>query len=139
MGKASQSGKMGHQLISGMHHAILALSRQGLNVVADHVLVEKRWLDECVRMFYDQPAYLIGLRCPLDVLEQRENNRAKDRTPGQAKKQINLVHAHEIYDLEVDTSRYNIEECASLIKDRIKSGVPPSALKKLYLHTTQPA
>ncbi len=53
LGKANQSGKMGNLLISGMHHSILALSNLGLNVVADHVLIEKQWLDECVTLFHN--------------------------------------------------------------------------------------
>ena len=48
LGMASQAGKIGHQLVAGMHRSILALSKSGINVVADHVLVEPRWLDECM-------------------------------------------------------------------------------------------
>ena len=30
---------------------------------------------ECARLFSDLPAFLIGIRCPVDVLEQRERVR----------------------------------------------------------------
>lgn len=40
LGRATRAGPIGHQLMSGMHHAIAALSRAGNNVIADHVLVE---------------------------------------------------------------------------------------------------
>jgi|WetSurMetagenome_2_1015567.scaffolds.fasta_scaffold233286_2 chloramphenicol 3-O phosphotransferase len=42
-----------------------------------------------------------------------------------------LVHKPGIYDLEVDTSRFTAEECASVIKTRIDSGIPPSAFRQI--------
>jgi chloramphenicol 3-O phosphotransferase len=62
------------------------------------------------------------------VLLRRER---KDRTLGQAAKQHDLVHAHRIYDLEVDTSLLNPQECAERIRERIEAG-PPQAFKKLF-------
>jgi chloramphenicol 3-O phosphotransferase len=73
---------------------------------------------------------LIGIRCPLDVLVERERSR-KNRTLGQAAAQFPLVHRHGVYDLEVDTSLMSVEECAVAIKARVESDVPPSAFKRL--------
>ncbi len=133
LGKANQTGEMGHKLIHAMHHTILTLSQQGINVLADHVLIDQQWLKECVRMFHDQPAYLIGIKCPLDVLEQREEARKTERTPGAAVKQFDVVHAPGIYDFEVDTSKQNIEETASLIKCFLETNTPPRALSQLFI------
>lgn len=130
LGLASQAGVMGDTLISGMHQAIAALSRSGLNVLADHVLVKPDWLAECAQLFYELPAYLVGLRCPLDVIVERERVR-KNRTPGQARLQFDLVHAHGIYDLDVDTSLFTPLECAQQIKAYLTSGYPPKAFKTL--------
>jgi len=130
LGLADKAGSLGHQLMSGMHHAIAALSQRGNNVVADHVLVEPQWLQECIHLFCDLPALFVGVRCPLEVLEQRERAR-KDRTLGQARAQFDLVHAHGIYDLEVDTSVSSPEECAEQIKQRLDDNTPPSAFKRL--------
>jgi len=130
LGLAVKAGTRGHTLVSGMHHAIAALSRTGNNVLADHVLVEPQWVRECADLFCELPAYLIGIRCPLDVLEQREKSR-KNRTLGQARAQFEIVHAHAIYDLEVDTSILGVSECALQIKQRIENGTPPTALKRL--------
>jgi chloramphenicol 3-O phosphotransferase len=131
LGQAAQAGPVGHRLMSGMHQAIAAISGAGNNVVADHVLVERAWLQECASLFCELPAYLIGVRCSLEVLEQREQAR-KDRTWGQARAQFELVHAHGIYDLEVDTSLASPEECAWLIMRRIESGEPPSAFRQIW-------
>jgi len=116
--------------MSGMHQAIAALSRTGNNVVADHVLVEPRWLQECVALFSDLPAFLVAVCCPLEVLEQRERAR-KNRTWGQARAQFSLVHAHGIYDLEVDTLISSAKECALQIKARLEDGHPPNAFRRL--------
>ncbi len=130
LGLASKAGETGHGLVHGMHLAIDTLARSGWNVVADHVLVEESWLAECVSMFADLPAYLVGIRCPLEVLVERERSR-KNRTLGQAALQFPLVHRHGVYDLEVDTSLMSVAQCALAIKSRVESNEPPMALKKL--------
>jgi len=124
LGRAVEAGEMGQRLFSGMHHAIAALSRAGLNVVADHVLVEAAWIAECVELFAGLPVYWIGVQCPLEVLEQRERAR-KNRTLGQARAQFECVHAAVTatlggYDLEVDTSLLAPDACARLIADHIQ-------------------
>jgi chloramphenicol 3-O phosphotransferase len=128
LGLADHAGVTGHTLVSGMHHAIAALSRAGVNVIADHVLVEPAWSKECADLFADLPAYLIGVQCPLDVLEQRERSR-KNRTLGQAKLQIDVIHRYSVYDLEVDTSILSPDECARRIQSRL--GEPPQALRRM--------
>jgi len=127
LGLAVEAGALGRRLFSGMHRAIAELSLAGNNVLADHVLVERAWLDECADLFRDLPAYLIGLSCPLEVLEQREHVR-RDRTPGQARLQFPLVHNSIQYDLMVDSSLYSPLECAHLIRQRLADG-PPRVLR----------
>ncbi len=131
LGLATTAGQAGHTLMAGMHQAIAALSRTGNNVLADHVLVEPGWVQECAALFHDLPAYLIGVRCPLEVLIQRERSR-KNRTLGQAEAQYALAHAHGLYDLEVDTSLSSPEECAAQIRTRLADPRPPEAFRRLY-------
>ncbi len=128
LGRAVCAGDVGQVLIPGMHHAIAAAARTGLNILADHVLVEKVWVDECAQLFAGLPAYLVGLYCPLEILEQREQQR-RDRTLGQARAQFELIHRYTRYDLGLDTSRLNPEDCAQRILARLKS--PPTAFKLL--------
>lgn len=129
LGLATIAGETGHTLFQGMHQAIAALSRCGNNVLADHVLVEPDWLRQCTELFAGLPAYLIAVDCPLEVLEERERSR-KDRTLGQAKAQFPVVHAGGIYDLRVDTSMDDPQECARKIISRIQDG-PPVALMEI--------
>lgn len=130
LGLATQAGNVGLRLFSGMHCAIRELALCGNNVIADHVLVEPAWLKQCASLFCELPAYLVGVRCPLDVLEERERSR-KDRTLGQARAQYPLVHRHAVYDLELDTSLLSVETCVLEIKKRLEDGVPPTALRIL--------
>ena len=128
LGKAVHSGPVGWSLFSGMHHAIAAAASRGNNILADHVLVEKTWVDECAELFAGTNAYLIGLTCPLEVLEQRERDR-KDRTLGQAKMQYEVIHKFTQYDLELDTSKLTTEECAEQVIERLKK--PSDAFRKI--------
>jgi chloramphenicol 3-O phosphotransferase len=77
---------------------------------------------------------LIGVRCPLEVLKEREKSRG-DRTLGQARLQHELVHAHGVYDLEVDTAQFSAAECArqiqAYLQDCAQAGDLPRAFKRL--------
>ena len=80
-------------------------------------------------MFSDLPAYLIGVQCPLEVLEQREHSR-KNRTLGQAKLQFPVIHKYVTYDLEVDTSLLSPAGLCSphpIPAERAAAGIPPYA------------
>lgn len=123
LGKAIESGDLGHRLFGGMHHSIAVMSRLGNHVVADHVLVERRWAQECAQLLAELPAYLIGVRCPLEVTEQRERERG-DRTLGQARIQFERVHAFAQYDFEVDTSVDDPATCAAKVKAYVESNAP---------------
>jgi chloramphenicol 3-O phosphotransferase len=130
LGKASHAGETGNRLVASMHQAIETLSLSGMNVIVDHVLVERPWWQDCAMRFSHLPAYLVGVHCPLKVLEQREKSRG-NRTLGQARAQYEIVHGLGIYDVEVDTSRLTPVDCARVIYDRVTSDIPPSALKEI--------
>jgi len=73
-------------------------------------------------------AYLIGQNCLLEILERRERDR-QDRTLGQVRAQVDVIHKYTRYDLEVDSSAPNPEECAQKIVERVTSR--PAAFKQL--------
>lgn len=115
---------------AGLHHCIAALSNAGLNVIVDHVFELKTWLCECVDLLYDLPVILVGVHCPLDELERRERERG-DRMIGLAKLQLNLVHEHMVYDIEIDTFEYSLSDCANKIIETVKEIKHPNAIEKL--------
>lgn len=64
------------------------------------------------------PVLFVGVRCPHEELERRE--RERDGEPGLARFQFDIVHAHGVYDVEVDTSIHSSKECALQIKYALK-------------------
>ena len=131
LGKANTAGPLGDQLVHGMHRSILAAAETGINILADHVLVEPEWVRDAAELFHNFNAYLVGVRCNLIVLEEREKAR-KDRTLGQAKLQYDKVHAHSIYDLEVDSGNHSAEENIQEILDYLAANPQPRALCRLF-------
>ncbi len=107
------------KIISGMHHSISALASSGNNIIVDHVLQERQWLKECVNVLSDFQVLFVGVRCPLEGLELRESNRG-NRKKGMARFQYDIVHSHNIYDIEVNTSKHKPLECAMQIKNVLK-------------------
>jgi chloramphenicol 3-O phosphotransferase len=128
-GLVIKGGPLGRRLMMGMNHSLAALARDGFTLVVDHVMIEREWLKDCVEALGELEVYFVGIRCPLEVVEQREKDRG-DRTLGQAKAQYHVVHQHMIYDLEVDTSLLSPEECAERISQHVFSN-PPRALHQL--------
>ncbi len=112
-------GKSILKIISGMHHSIPALALSGNNIIVDHVLQEKQWLNECVNVLSDFQVLFVGVHCPLEELELREHNRG-NRKKGMARIQFDLVHSQNIYDMEVNTFKNNPLECAQQIKEVLK-------------------
>ena len=111
---------LGQRFISGMHATAAALAERGLNVIVDHVLLEQAWLEECARMWTEFPVLFVGVRCPLDVVMQRELERT-DRTLGQAEAQFDLIHGWGTYDVEVDTSVLTPGEAVARISEALEA------------------
>jgi len=110
-----ETTELGHRFIQGMHATAAALAETGLNVIVDHVLLEEAWLDDCSRRLAGFDVLVVGVRCPLEVILQRELER-QDRTLGQAEAQLAVVHRQaDRYDVEVDTSVLTPDEAAARI------------------------
>jgi chloramphenicol 3-O phosphotransferase len=125
-----RNGPAAYRLLSGMYHAAAALARTGNHVILDDVIFDPRVLKEAVQTLAEFDVLFVGVRCPLDIAQQRERERG-DRTLGLVRADYDLVHAHGLYDLEVDTSILSPAECANVIKDRLLNGPPPDALRRL--------
>lgn len=106
-------------VVSGLHKSVTALAQSGNNVIVDQVLQEQGWLQECVEQWVGFDVLFVGVICPLEVAEQREKERG-DRNIGTARYQLERVHSHGVYDVEVDTSILNIDECVEKIMQLIK-------------------
>lgn len=103
------------RLISGFHQAVAALAAAGNTIILDHVVPSPKWWQECMTLFAPYTLLTVGVHCPLAELEQREAARG-DRQPGLARMQLEHVHQHGPYQVEVDTSHLSPEACAAQIE-----------------------
>jgi chloramphenicol 3-O phosphotransferase len=122
-------GEAGQKLLRGMRRAILSLALEGNNIIIDDIILEQSFLDDYLDVMADEQLYFVGVRCPLSVIEERESQRL-GRFPGTAESHFISCHAHDTYDVEVDTSVASPEACAELIVKRIAAG-PPEAFTQL--------
>ena len=117
-----------YKAISGMHHCVAALAAAGNNVIVDTVLVNPDNLAECVFILAHFRVTFVGVFCPLDELERRGRD---DKYAGMARSQFAQVHAHQIYDLEVDTSTTSAQEIAANIKAYHERVLWPQAFRRI--------
>lgn len=104
------------RMVSGMNRSIAAMTDEQNNLIVDHVVVDKTWLDQCLGLLGDRYVLFIGLHCPMDELERRERER-DSRRQGFARAQIENIHRGKIYDIELDTHSLSVEKCAELVLD----------------------
>ena len=108
-----ETGELGMRLVEGLHRTVASLADAGLSVLVDHVLLEPGWLPDLVARLDGHEVLIVGVRCPLDVVEERERGR-RDRTIGQAAAQHDIVHRGVSYDVEVDTSELSADAAADV-------------------------
>jgi chloramphenicol 3-O phosphotransferase len=119
-----------HRTWRGYHRAVAGMAAAGNNVVVDHVLSEEWRLRDCLELFPGPDVVLVGVRCPREELERRERARG-NRPLGLAARQSEVVHAHGVYDLEVDTNRMDPGLCARRIKEFLPGRPRPTAFQRL--------
>ena len=100
------------------HRTIAMFSDKGIHLVVDHILHDDFTKEDFFKVLANYPVLFVGVHCPIEELERREHARG-DRTIGQARKQLEYVHKDVIYDVEVNTFRESIEECAHKVIDAL--------------------
>ena len=123
-------GDIGHRMLRGMHRAIAAFAGAGNHVIVDDLLLHPALLEDYVEVLEGFYVLFVGVRCPLDVVNQREQRRP-GRFPGTAVSHFHEVHAHDLYDLEIDTSTMTPGVGARTVKRYLDSGRTPSAFDRL--------
>jgi len=117
-------------IIPGLHRCVVALAESGINLIVDHVLQEKEWLEECVEIWDGLDVLFVGVECPLEIAEQREKER-DDRNIGTARYQYERVHAHGLYDVKVDTSTLTVDECVTRITELVEKKPARTAFREI--------
>ena len=123
-------GDLGKQVLRGMRRAIAAFAAEGNNVIIDDLMFEPAFLFDYVEALAGFDVLFVGVRCPIDVVNAREAKRP-GRFPGTATSHFDRVHAHCIYDIEVDTGVATPRQCAETIIARLNAGEPKDAFNRL--------
>ncbi len=103
-------------MVDGMNRSIAAMSDAKNNLIVDHVLVDKSWMDQCLDLLDGRYVLFVGLSCPLEELERRERKR-DSRRQGFARAQIENIHKLKVYDVELDTHALSVKQCAEQVLD----------------------
>lgn len=86
------------------------------DLIFDTVLRDQRAFDIFMSTLCERrPAYLIGVSCELEGMEQRERNRG-DRELGLARRQIGHPEYDKPYSMRLDTTSINPVEGARIIR-----------------------
>ena len=117
-------------VLSGLHGSVASLAQSGNNILVDHVLQEVGLLKECVETWVGLDVLFVGVKCPLEIAEQREKKRG-DRSIGTARYQFERVHIHDLYDIEIDTSILSVDECVTRIIELVNDKPKESAFQNL--------
>jgi chloramphenicol 3-O phosphotransferase len=123
-------GPFGRRVVAGMHRAVAAYALAGNRVIVDYIAYEPDFLVELAHFLAPVTAYLVGVHAPLEVLEARERARGTS-PPGHARSHYHTVHAHGVYDFEVDTAQATAEACAAAIAGFVARTPAPTAFETL--------
>jgi chloramphenicol 3-O phosphotransferase len=111
------------KLFKRLHREVIAHYKAGRDVIVDTALMDKVALLDAAESFAPLGCFFIGVKPPLEVSEQWEAARG-DRRVGHARAHYDLIHAHGIYDLVLDSSQMSPKECAEAVLNRVQSSSP---------------
>lgn len=142
-------GPEGVKAYAALHEWLAATSRQGCNVVFDHLLMAGTpVLADCAWRLDGLPALLVTLKPPLEVLERRVAERSMtkkmpvDLLGEDAVRKIvdrlarlrawftEAVYAEGVADLTIDSDAHSPDEICAMIEQRLAQG-PGTAFAEL--------
>ncbi len=71
-------------LISAFNRSLPNLAECGFPLIVDYVMESPVWLKECVEALSNHNVYFVGVKCPLEELERREQARGDRRSDSPA-------------------------------------------------------
>jgi chloramphenicol 3-O-phosphotransferase len=142
------------QSVLALHDMLAALSRRGLNVIADHLMfVDPPIIQDCIWALKDLPVVLIGLRPDREVLRDRIEQRSIALPPDYSETigqeaaariarnlgrlmpwYLDAIYQNEIFDLVLDTAVQPPDLICDSIAARLAQGPGTafSELRKIY-------
>ena len=102
------------EISSDMCDKVIECLKTSDGAIIDHVITSKRIYEQLLLRTVGYGMLKVHVTCPLNELFRREKARG-DRCPGSAEASYQYLYPKEGYDVEIDTSKYSAEECASII------------------------
>ena len=118
-------------LYAALWESVAAHVRLGLSVVVDVGLYDVAIAKDAARRLEGVPVLFVGVLCGVYVIMERRRQAGADRyvvasasepVPEPVLRWQREVHAHWVYDLELDTSVASPQKCASAIRGRLELG-----------------
>jgi chloramphenicol 3-O phosphotransferase len=104
-----------HIHCENLRSTLARLADTPFEIIVDLVLRDEAELRDTLRVLESRPMYLVGVRAPVEVLEERERLR-EDRGTGMAREQSAHPAFSRDYDLVIDTSKHSPEAAAIAIR-----------------------
>ena len=120
---------MRSSVFRGIHRCLPALANAGNNLIFDHIIESKSWLEDLLPSVSGLDVLFVGLHCSLPELERREAERGNRRS-GEARTDFETVHNITSYDLELN-SENALEDNVKLLIEMWKIRKRPSALDRM--------
>ena len=141
--------RMGTQAFSAFHEWVAAASRQGCNIILDHLMIlDPPLLQDCIWRLKDLPVLFVMLKPPYEVLMERiatrqignrfATSRYSPEQVAQSKARLERLrpwlyqasYANDCCDLEIDTAKYGPEQVCDFMEERLAAG-PGTAFERL--------
>lgn len=99
---------------AGFHASLPALAAAGNHLIVEHIVETQEWMDRLVALLSGLDVFFVGVHCPLDELERREQSRG-DRRIGEARADFEATHRFCAYDIEVSSTLPAAENAKSIV------------------------
>ena len=117
-GYTLKQGSFATKIALAFHQMVLKLAQMGFNIIIDDVSFGKEEVDIWKQLLKDYSVLYVGVNAPLEIIEQREHERA-DRMIGSAIGMYDQVHKNIEYDLMLDTSKHSLKENALMVSSML--------------------
>lgn len=114
------------------HRCLGAIAGAEHNLIVDHVIEFETWMHELVELLAPYDVFFVGVHCPLEELERREHARG-NRTIGEARDHLRVVHSFAPYDYELDSSIATPEHNAEQVIRAWRARGMPSAFRRMHM------
>jgi chloramphenicol 3-O phosphotransferase len=107
-------GRSSTEVVLAFHRSLASWAEAGFHLLVDGSLPygDPALRDRCLRVFDAYDLRLVGVRCAVEHLNEREASRPERRPAGWAASQAADIHAGLTFAAEVDTSSLSPEACA---------------------------